>query len=106
MRFTVILDMINMVWSAMHESEFYSANDLSNVLEQPTEAITRILDFLSKYGFAHRITRRESIYTKIMNSPSPGDALRILRTMTGSVQVDSTQRALGFKGAGHTVEPQ
>jgi hypothetical protein len=62
----------------MRKDEFYSPGDLGNILEQPSEAVLRVLEFLPRYGFAHRMTEREWLFTKVKNAPGPGDALRIL----------------------------
>ena len=75
------LDLVDTVWSALRESEFYPSNDLSNTLGEPTEAILRILEFLARYGFAQKVIKRESIFKKVEKVPRPGDALRILRTV-------------------------
>jgi hypothetical protein len=77
------LDMVDTVWSVMRKDEFYSPEDLANTLGQPTEAVLRVLEFLSRYGFAHRVTEREWLFTRVMNAPSPGDALRILGMLVG-----------------------
>ena len=83
------LDLVNTVWSAMRESEFYTPNDLSNTLGEPTEAIVRILEFLTRYGFARRVTKRELIFRKVVNVPGPGDALRILLTVVEDSPVEA-----------------
>ena len=80
--------MVDSVWVAMHESEFYSPSDLSNTLGEPTEGIVRILEFLARYGFVQKITKRELIFRKVVNVPSPGDALRILRTVVEDGSLD------------------
>jgi hypothetical protein len=75
------LGMIDTVWSAMRKDEFYSVRDLANALEEPTEAVVQVMEFLSRYGFAHRVTKHELIFRKAENAPSPGDALRVLRVV-------------------------
>jgi hypothetical protein len=77
------LDMIDTIWSLMQESEFYSPNDLANILGQPTFAVVRVLEFLAKYGFAERVTRRELIFRRLENKLSPSDALGVLRMLLG-----------------------
>ena len=69
------LDLIDSVWVAMHESEFYSPTDLSNTLGEPTEGIVRILEFLARYGFVQKLTKWELIFRKVVGVPSPGNAL-------------------------------
>jgi hypothetical protein len=86
-------DVVDLVWSAMRDGEFYSPNDLANSLEQQVESVTRVLEFLKKYKFAEQVSRREMIFRKKANNPSPGDALRVLQTMLGDVRVERTERA-------------
>jgi hypothetical protein len=86
-------DVVDMVWSKMKDDEFYSPNDLANSLEQPVESVTRVLEFLKKYKFAEQVTRREMIFRKVANNPSPSDALRVLQTLLGDVRVERTERA-------------
>ena len=74
-------DVIDMVWSAMEYEEFYSPSDLANRVGQPTDDVTRVLEFLAKYEFAQRVTRRELIFRKPANAPSPVDALRTLQML-------------------------
>jgi len=85
------LDMVNTIWSAMQEKEFYSPSDLANTLGQPTCAIVRVLEFLAKYGFAERVTKRELIFRRLENEFSPGDALRVLQMLL----VDADARDAG-----------
>ncbi len=75
------LDMIDLVWSLMRDGEFYSPADLANTLGQPTDTIVRILEFLIRYNFAERMTKRELIFRKIPIGPSPGEAAKILRML-------------------------
>jgi hypothetical protein len=91
--FSMALDMVDLIWSAMQDGEFYSPNDLANSLEQPVESVTRVLEFLKKYKFTEQVTRREMIFRKVANNPSPGDALRVLQTVLGEVRVERTERA-------------
>jgi hypothetical protein len=91
--FGMALDVVDLVWSAMREDEFYSPNDLANSLEQPVQSVTRVLEFLKKYKFAEQISRREMIFRKVVNSLNPGDALRVLQIMIGDVRVERTEQA-------------
>jgi hypothetical protein len=84
------LDMVDRVWSAMKEDEFYSPNDLANNLEQPVESVTRVLEFLKKYEFAEQVTNREMIFRKVASDPSPGDLLAALRTLLGNPIPDNS----------------
>jgi len=86
-------DLIDTVWSAMRDGELYSLNDLTNTLERSTEAVTRVLEFLTKYGFVERVTSREMIFRKLPNDVSPGDALEVLRSI---VQVEDVNDAEGI----------
>jgi hypothetical protein len=91
--FPMALDVVDLIWSAMRDDEFYSPNDLANSLEQPVETVTRVLEFLKKYKFAEQVTKREMIFRKTANNPSPSDALRVLQTVLSDVRVDRTERA-------------
>jgi hypothetical protein len=84
------LDMVDTIWSVMQESEFYSPNDLANILGQPTSAVVRVLEFLAKYGFAQRVTKREMIFRRLHNKLSPGDALSVLRMLLEDVDAHDT----------------
>jgi hypothetical protein len=86
------LDMIDTIWSVMQESEFYSPSDLVNILGQPTFAVVRVLEFLAKYGFAERVTRREMIFRRSENKLSPGDTLDVLRMLLGDVDARYARR--------------
>ena len=77
----MVLDMVDMVWSAMGDDDFYSPSDLANTLGQPIETVTRVLEFLKKYKFADQITRREMLFRKVTGTLDPGDALRVLQTL-------------------------
>jgi hypothetical protein len=87
------LDLVDLIWSGMREDEFYTPSDLANILEQPLESVTRVLEFLKKYKFAQQITRREMIFRRIAYSPSPSGALRVLQTVLSGVRVERTERA-------------
>lgn len=77
----LVTGLIDLVWGAMTESEFYTPDDLANTSTQSSYEGLRILEFLTRHGFVERITRREPIYRKLENAPNPGDALRILQTL-------------------------
>jgi lipopolysaccharide biosynthesis regulator YciM len=77
----MVLDVVDTIWSAMHDNELYSPSDLANSLEQPIETVTRVLEFLKKYKFADQITRREMLFRKTAATVGPGDALRVLQTL-------------------------
>ena len=96
------LNLVDSVWVTMRESEFYSPSDLSNTLGEPTEAIVRILEFLTRYGFAQKVTKRELIFRKVVNVPSPGDTLRILRTVAEDASVDAGRVASVSKMSGRS----
>ena len=86
------LDMIDTIWSVMQESEFYSPSDLANILDQPTFAVVRVLEFLAKYGFAERVTKREMIFRRSGNKLSLGDALTVLRMLLGDTDAHDAGR--------------
>jgi hypothetical protein len=80
--------MVDAIWSAMQGNEFYSPSDLANILEQPSYVVARVLEFLVKYGFAERVTKRELIFRRLENKLAPGDALKVLRMLLGDVEPD------------------
>jgi DNA-binding IclR family transcriptional regulator len=83
----MVLDVVDTIWSAMHDNELYSPSDLANSLEQPIETVTRVLEFLKKYKFADQVTRREMLFRKTAAAVGPGDALRVLQTLLEDVRV-------------------
>jgi hypothetical protein len=92
MGFPMAFDMVDVIWSAMRDGEFYSPNDLANSLGQPVESVSRVLEFLKKYKFAEQVTRREMIFRKVANNPSPCDALRVLQSVLSDIRVERTER--------------
>jgi len=74
-------EMVDIVWSAMKDGEFYSPSDLANSLGQPIEEVTRLLEFLTKYEFAQQMSRSEMLFRKLAHVIRPGDALRVLQTV-------------------------
>jgi len=83
----MVLDVVDTIWSAMHDNELYSPSDLANSLEQPIEMVTRVLEFLKKYKFADQVTRREMLFRKTAAAVGPGDALRVLQTLLEDARV-------------------
>jgi lipopolysaccharide biosynthesis regulator YciM len=81
MGFRMALELVDTIWSAMHDNELYSPSDLANSLEQPIETVTRVLEFLKKYKFADQVTKREMLFRKVTGTLDPGDALRVLQTL-------------------------
>jgi predicted transcriptional regulator len=86
------LDMIDLVWSLMRDGEFYSPADLANTLGQPTDTIVRILEFLARYKFAERMTKRELIFRKIPTGPSPNEAVKILRMLRANAALNRARQ--------------
>jgi len=84
-------DLVDAVWSGMRDGEVYSLNDLTNTLELSTEEVARVLEFLAKYGFVERVTSREIIFRKLPNDVSPGDALKVLRTIVQVANVSDVE---------------
>ena len=93
------LDMVDSVWSAMQKGEFYSPSDLANTLGQPSCAVVRVLEFLTRYGFAERVTRRELIFRKFENDLSPGNALMVLRMLVRDAYASNAERIANFSKA-------
>ena len=93
------LDMVDLVWSLMRDGEFYSPDDVANIVGEPIEAIVRVLEFLVRYKFAERMTRRELIFRKIPNGPSPGDAAKILRMLRANAALNDASRVANISKA-------
>jgi predicted transcriptional regulator len=79
------IDMVDLMWHLMRDGEFYSPEDLANTLGQPTDTIVRILEFLARYKFIERMTKRELIFRKSPTGPSPNEAVKILRMLRTNV---------------------
>lgn len=88
------LSTVDVVWSLMSDGELYSPRDLANSSGQSADSVTRVLEFLKRYGFAEQVTRRESIFRKVAHAPAPGDALRILQTLVNDNSVRETGRVV------------
>lgn len=73
--------MVDLVWSSMRDGELYSPWDLANWSLQPTDAVTRVLEFLTRYGFAEQVVKRQPLFRKLEDAPDPCEALRILQRM-------------------------
>jgi hypothetical protein len=86
------LDMIDTIWFAMQGNDFYSPSDLANILGQPSYVVMRVLEFLVKYGFAERLTKRERIFRRLENKLGPGDALKVLRMLLVEAEADDAGR--------------
>jgi hypothetical protein len=95
--------MIDTVWSVMQEDEFYSPNDLANILRQPPHVVMRVLGFLEKYGFAERLTKRELIFRRLENKLGPRDALKTLRMLLG--ETDDAGRIANISEAPKRFRP-
>jgi len=90
------LDMMDLVWSQMKTGELYSPDDIANILGQPNDLIVQVLDFLARYKFAEQMSKRELIFRKIPNGPSPGDALKILRMLRANVALNNARQVTSF----------
>jgi len=90
------LDMVDLVWSQMKTGELYSPDDIANIFGQPTDLIVRVLDFLARYKFAEQMSKRELIFRKIPNGPSPAHALKILRMLRANVALNNARRVTNF----------
>jgi hypothetical protein len=86
------LDMIDLVWSLMRDGEFYSPAHLANTLGQPTDTIVRILEFLARYKFIERMTKRELIFRKILTGPGPNEAAKILGMLRANSALNSASQ--------------
>ena len=84
---------VDLVWSLMRDGELYTPEDLANTIGQPTDTIVRILEFLTRYKFAERMTRRELIFRKIQTGPSPNEAMKILRMLRANEAPNHARQA-------------
>jgi hypothetical protein len=99
------LDMVDLVWSLMRDGEFYSPADLANALGQPTDTIVRILEFLARYKFAERVTKRELIFRKIPPGPSPGEAAKILRMLRANAALNHARQVANISKTSRRLNP-
>ncbi len=76
---TNIIALIDSIWARMACGEFYSVNDLARSLAEPPEAVSRVLGFLSSYGFLEQFTRDELVFRKLSEYQSPKFAIELLR---------------------------
>jgi Mn-dependent DtxR family transcriptional regulator len=95
--------MIDTIWYTMQEDEFYSPSDLANILRQPPYVVVRVLEFLEKYGFAERVTKRELIFRRLENKLGPRDALKALRMLLG--EADNAGRIANVSEAPRRFRP-
>jgi hypothetical protein len=70
----------------MQHAELYSLSDLAYLAGQPTDRVLPVLEFLTCYGFAERVTRHELLFKKSLNVPAPGRIAAILQTMLAERQ--------------------
>jgi len=89
------IETVDLVWSLMRDGELYSPADLANTLGQATDTIVRILEFLARYKFIERMTRRELIFRKTPTGPSPEEAVRILSMLRADAAQENRSYLLG-----------
>ena len=89
---------IDAVWCAMKIGEFYSPSDLASTSGQSRVSVLRVLEFLKKYGFTEQLTKRELIFRRRWDSPSPADALHVLQTLNKNPRMSTVERTAGFLG--------
>jgi len=87
------LDVVDLVWSAMGYDDFYTPRDLANSSGQPIHAVARVLEFLTRYGFAELVVKREPIFRKVPATPAPGDVQRILQLLIKDGGVSARQES-------------
>jgi hypothetical protein len=95
---------VDLVWSLMQDGEFYSPPDLANTLKQPIDTIVRILEFLEKYKFIERITKRELIFRKIPTGPSPAEAVTILRMIRANAALSDASQVANVSGRSRCLD--
>jgi hypothetical protein len=77
----------------MRHGEFYSIDDLANSLSLPAGLVAGVLDFLERYGFAERLSKREVLFQRSSNALLPSDGFRILNSL--AVKESSTSIGMG-----------
>lgn len=77
-------DLIDSVWAAMTDNELYSAEDLANASQQPTGVVSRVLEFLTKYGFTEKLVKHQPLYRKLVDSRDPAESLTYLQRIVSN----------------------
>ena len=80
-------DLADSIWSAMRDRELYTPADLANRLNQTVPTIIPILDFLTRYGFAVRLSRHEQLFVKRARAPSPRNVAKIFQAILEDRQI-------------------
>jgi hypothetical protein len=71
------------VWQLMRNGEVYSLTDLANVSGQPAHVLVPVLQFLTSYGFAERVTRHEWLFRRLDVPTAPrGTAAALQAVLT------------------------
>jgi hypothetical protein len=63
----------------MRDGDLYSAEDLANSSLHPTDVVSRVLQFLTRYGFAEMVMKRQPLFRKLADVPAPADSLALLQ---------------------------
>ena len=87
------LDVVDLIWSAIGEDDFYSPTDLARRSELSVEDVLRVLEFLTRYGFTEQPIRSEPIFRKLPCVPCPGDTVRILQSLIEQTRIGGITRA-------------
>ncbi len=74
-------DLIDSVWSLMAYGEFYSPEDLANSSQQSTEVVTRVLEFLTHYGFTESSGKHNPLFRRTTHIPDPASSLAFLQAV-------------------------
>lgn len=75
-------NLADLMWASMKDGDLYSPEDLANLSLQSTDAVSRVLEFLSRYGFAEQVVKRQPLFRKLADVPDPCGALEILQKVT------------------------
>jgi hypothetical protein len=79
----------------MLAGEVYTPGELASRVNLTVPAVAVILDFLMRYGFVIRVSRREQLFVKEAHAPSPRNVVKIFQTMTQLTLGDDNPRAPG-----------
>lgn len=87
---------VDAVCHVMKNAELCSLADLRSVSGQTTHELVPVLEFLTRYGFAERVTRREWLLRRLNVPAAPRGTAAVLQAMLApslSHSAASSQRA-------------
>lgn len=84
---------VDAVWLMMKNAELYSLADLRSVSRQTTDELVPVLEFLTRYGFAERVTRREWLLRRLNVPGAPRGTAAVLQAILASSLSHSAARS-------------